>query len=208
MSTAGQCSSGISEFLGYRAGFGIRSLRRPCPAQHAPRSPHSLLDWMCHQPQPSRWVALLCVCALLTPSTQPGLLEQCQGGLHKPARSPCRCPHALFFSGRPPASVSASFYALHPSPIMVTIRSYILRAERAPVRRGLPRLFIKLDRISYVVRPSHFHWCLLFSPPFPAPFPAPPMGKAHSPHAALSCRLYRHTFSASVPSYLSGSGPP
>lgn len=37
----------------------------------------------------------------------------------------------LFFSGRPPASVSASFYALHPSPIMATIRPYILRVERA-----------------------------------------------------------------------------
>lgn len=44
--------------------------------------------------------------------------------------------------------------------------------------------------------------------PTRTPFPAPLMGKAHSQHAALSCPLSWHKFSASVPSYFSGSGPP
>lgn len=175
VSTAGQCSSGISEFPAF-----LGDPAQPtCPARPA------LPTGLAVPAAPAQPPGGTPVCAPADPApprpTQPRLLEQCQGGLRAPARSRCSVLGLGSSLGglHPPFPPPSLPSVLHTSWSPSDPRAWELKATGCA--GDLPHVFIKLDGISYVVRPPHFRQCLPFGRPHSDPFPSPPDGESTLP---------------------------
>lgn len=115
VSTAGQCSSGISEFPAF-----LGDPAQPtCPARPA------LPTGLAVPAAPAQPAGGTPVCAPADPAPPhpAAAAGTVPGRPPRASQEPVQCPRTRFVSGRPPPSVSPSFSPLRPSHIMVTIRS-------------------------------------------------------------------------------------